>query len=42
MNLNPAGLGVGRGLQFGVNIQQSDLLDINNSNLFIFALIFYE
>ena len=39
MNLNPAGLGVNRGLQFGVNIQQSDLLDINNSNLHILSIV---
>ena len=39
MNLNPAGLGVNRGLQFGINIQQSDLLDINNSNLHILSIV---
>jgi len=39
INLNPAGLGVDRGKQFGINLQQSNILDVDNSNLHILSII---
>ena len=39
MNLNPAGFGVDRGKQMGINFQQSNILDVDNSNLHIYSLI---
>ena len=39
MNLNPAGLGVERGKQFGINLQQSNFLDLQNSNLHILSIV---
>ena len=34
INFNPAGLGVDRGTQFALNIQQSNKLDEKNQNVY--------
>ena len=40
LNLNPAGLGIKRGFQFALNLQQSNNLNANNRNVYILTSAF--
>ena len=40
INLNPAGLGIKRGFQFALNLQQSNTIDTLNSNVYVLTSAF--
>ena len=40
VNLNPAGLGVKRGFQFALNLQQSNTVNTNNRNVYVLTSAF--